>query len=303
VVLSVDESKKQTETIHRQQRYRETLEGMLAAHHSEALRERHRNAQRLLRPLKVVNPHAEQLTFVADRTRTRRDHGKYLTLIRAIALLHQYQRDIHPIDSQGQTLEYIEVTKEDIALANRLTHEVLGRTLDELPPQTRRLLTAIHRYVKERAATEQRPPGDIRFSRRELREATGWGNTQLKVHCRRLEDMEYLLIDAGGRGQPLRYRLQYDGQGEDGGTFVPGLIEMNEKPMQAHLDPERAGQNPPRSGSGRGEVGPVSGGGRTAKTPCKPGPVNGSRPASTAPAPNGASGCIKDDLHPLKCTL
>ena len=46
----------------------------------------HRNAQRLLRPLPVVNPYAEQLTFLDDKTRTRRDHEKYLTLIDAIAL-------------------------------------------------------------------------------------------------------------------------------------------------------------------------------------------------------------------------
>ena len=42
----------------------------------------HRNAQRLLRPLLVANPFARSLTFPDDRTRTRRDHVKYLTLIR-----------------------------------------------------------------------------------------------------------------------------------------------------------------------------------------------------------------------------
>jgi DNA primase len=52
--------------------------------------ELHRNAQRLLKPVHVVNPYAEQLTFLDDKTRMRRDHMKYLTLIRSIALLHQY---------------------------------------------------------------------------------------------------------------------------------------------------------------------------------------------------------------------
>ena len=40
----------------------------------------------------MVNPYANRLTFLDDRTRTRRDHEKYLTLIDTIALLHQYQR-------------------------------------------------------------------------------------------------------------------------------------------------------------------------------------------------------------------
>ena len=39
-----------------------------------------------------------------------------------------------------QAVEYVEVTADDIAQANALAHEVLGRSLDELPPQTRRLL-------------------------------------------------------------------------------------------------------------------------------------------------------------------
>ena len=86
----------------------------------------HRNAQRLLRPLLVANPFAESLTFLDDKTRTRRDHLKYLTLIRAIALLHQYQRPIKTTVHQDQAVEYIEVTLDDIAVANRLACEVLG---------------------------------------------------------------------------------------------------------------------------------------------------------------------------------
>ena len=80
------------------------------------------------------------LRFLDSQTRTRRDHMKYLTLIRSIALLHQYQRPVKTTVHHGKTIEYIEVTLEDIEMANRLAHEVLGRSLDELPPQTRRLL-------------------------------------------------------------------------------------------------------------------------------------------------------------------
>ena len=69
----------------------------------------HRNAQRLLKPLFVVNPYARELTFLDGQTRTRRDHMKYLTLIRAIALLHQYQRPRKTATHRGQALEYIEV--------------------------------------------------------------------------------------------------------------------------------------------------------------------------------------------------
>ncbi|MBV7029933.1 DNA primase, partial [Escherichia coli] len=69
-----------------------------------------------------------------------------------IALLHQYQREIKRVEHRGQVVEYIEVTREDIALANRLAHEILGRTLDEMPPQTRKLLLLIQTMVGELAA-------------------------------------------------------------------------------------------------------------------------------------------------------
>ncbi|MGU0172761.1 hypothetical protein ACVXG8_27490 [Escherichia coli] len=50
-------------------------------------------------------------------------------------------------------VEYIEVTREDIALANRLAHEILA-TLDEMPPQTRKLLLLIQTMVSEQAAAQ-----------------------------------------------------------------------------------------------------------------------------------------------------
>src|SRR5262249_54414565 len=140
LVLTVNEDREQTKAIHQVQRHKQTLAGQLDGQGREQALTLHRNAQRLLRPLMVVNPYAEQLTFADCQTRTRRDHAKYLTLIRAIALLHQYQRPICTIELQGQLVEYIEATVEDIELANQLAHELLGRSLDELPPQTRNLL-------------------------------------------------------------------------------------------------------------------------------------------------------------------
>src|SRR5690606_3067134 len=137
----------QTRAVHRIQRERQTLQGLLTRRDVSAVIKRHQNAQRLLKPLLVANPFAPDLTFRDDRTRMRRDHGKYLTLIRAIALLHQHQREIKTVVHRGQPVEYIEVTRDDIREANRLAHEVLGRTLDELSPQTRRVLERVERWV------------------------------------------------------------------------------------------------------------------------------------------------------------
>jgi DNA primase len=129
LVLTIDEGRAQTQAIHTQQRARRTLAGLHARAEREALLMLHQNAQRLLEPLAVVNPFADHLTFLDDRTRTRRDHEKYLTLIDVIALLHQHQRVVRTALHGEKTLRYIEATLDDIALANELAHEVLGRTL------------------------------------------------------------------------------------------------------------------------------------------------------------------------------
>jgi hypothetical protein len=147
LVLAVDEGREQTRAIHERQRARRTLDGLFANRERQALIALHQNAQRLLRPLDVLNPFASFLTFPDQTTRLRRDHEKYLTLIDTIAFVHQHQRPIKTAERAGQRVEYIEATLADIELANRIAHDVLGRSLDELPPQTRRLLKLIDGHV------------------------------------------------------------------------------------------------------------------------------------------------------------
>jgi DNA primase catalytic core len=226
LVLTVDEGREQTAAIHRLQRERETLAGLMRRETRSQVLATHRTAQRLLRPLAVVNPFAEQLTFLDDRTRTRRDHMKYLALIRCIALLHQYQRPVKTITHDGQSLAYVEVTLDDIAAANRLAHHVLGRCLDEMPPQTRRLLELIERLVVQRCAAAKLERSDVLFRARQVREFTGWGSSQLHVHLQRLVELEYLLAHRADHGQGFVYELVYDGAGKDGGRFLPGLLDV-----------------------------------------------------------------------------
>ena len=295
LVLTVNESREQTQAIQQRQRFEETLEGLLAGEDRREVLILHRNAQRLLKPLKVVNPYADQLTFLDDRTRTRRDHRKYLALIRTITLLHQHQREVKQVAHNDKAVEYIEVTLSDIELANELAHEVLGRTLDELPPQTRRLLSLIHEMVMSRCKVGNMSQSDYRFSRREVREHTNWGNTQLKVHLQRLEELEYLIVHRGGRGQSIVYELTYGGEGNEGAPFMMGLIDI--ECLSHGYDEKKSGVIEEKSGSSRPQVGPKSGGGRVGKNGCKPSnskvlkepKANQSKNRSTKAKNNGAS--------------
>ncbi|MFO0571940.1 MAG: CHC2 zinc finger domain-containing protein [Polyangiaceae bacterium] len=259
IVLTVDEGREQTRAIHELQREAQTLEGLLAKHDRSRIRKLHQNAQRLLRPLAVVNPHARELRFLDHQTRTRRDHTKYLGLIRAIALLHQYQRPVREVEHRGEKIRYIEASREDIALANRLAQEVLGRSLDELPPQTRRLLE----LTDELVASETKRLGldrcDYRFSRRQVREHTRWGNTQLRVHLERLVEMEYLLVHRGGRGQGFSYELLFDGRAVAADRFIAGLVDVDEPAAAASTTPTWRGSGAELAGGWRGENGPETG--------------------------------------------
>lgn len=212
LVLSVDEEKGQTQAIHKAQRFGRTVAGMLCGAEQGRIIDRHQNAQRLLRPLKVVNPFAESLSFADHATRTRRDHAKYLTLIDSIAFVHQYQRPLKTVTHAGDGIEYIEVEQRDIDLANKLGAALFSRSLTALPPQTRRLLGAIEEMSSRACKEHEISPADYRFTRRMVREHSHWGNTQLKVHLRRLTDLEYLIVHRGGLGSvtstrwPLRWR-------------------------------------------------------------------------------------------------
>ncbi len=249
LVLTVNEDREQTKAIHQAQRRRQTLPGLLARQDRQQTLTLHRNAQRLLRPLLVANPYAEHLTFLDDQTRTRRDHAKYLTLIRAIALLHQHQRPVQSIEHNGQQVEYVEVTPDDIEMANRLAHEVLGRSLDELPPQTRCLLGLIEEMVTAACQQHSQDRADYRFSRRDVREHTAWGHTQLKVHLKRLEELEYLLVHRGGRGQSFVYELLYEKPPPGQQRFLARLIDVEQ------LRQQRSGFEGEKSGSGHAKVG------------------------------------------------
>lgn len=253
VVLTVDEGREQTEAIHRLQRQKRTLEGLKLKQDKQRILALHRNAQRLLKPVAVVNPYADQLTFLSDRTRTRRDHEKYLTLIDTIALLHQYQREVHTTSHAGDELTYIEVTVADIEAANALVHEVLGRSLDELPPVTRRVLGAIVAGVK----AQPLPRESVRFSRRDVRAWTGQSDTQARAHLERLVELEYLLTHRGQRGQSFEYELLYDGAG-DNAAHLTGLIDTTtirgSRGHEAGLAGSTRPQSGPISGPTRGGV-------------------------------------------------
>ena len=234
--LTIDESSKMTAAIHKKQREADTLEGLVNRTKADVVVRKHHTAQRLLKPLAVVNPFTKYLSYPDGSLRTRRDHKKYLGLIRTIAFLFQHQRETKRVAVEGKEVEYIEVTLDDIDKANRLAHQVLGQCLDELAPPSRTLLTLIYNMVKTEAAKNKESLDQFLFNRRQIRESTNWTDWQIKAHVKQLEEMEYLHVRIGAQGKQYSYALNYKGEGGDSGKCYLNLTPVAEIRRLAELE-------------------------------------------------------------------
>ena len=229
VQLAMNESVEQTEAILEKQRLSCTLDGVLEQAESEEIRKKHHHAQRLLRPLAVVNPFVEYLTYPSGRLSCRREQRKYLSLINSIALLHQYQREVKTAKQGEAEIEYVEVELSDIALANELAEKVLSRAMDELAPPVRGMFEEIEKACRtkaEKAESEKIEPEDVQLTRREIREMTGWSDWQVRSYCQKLVEMEYLFALQAINGKPAVYRLASGGTNE--AAALRGLTSVDE---------------------------------------------------------------------------
>ena len=173
---------------------------------ASAIRTRRRRAQRLLEPLSVVIPWAEQLTFRTDQTRYRRDHAKYLSLIASVTLLHQYQRQQTERVRDGVAERCVIATLADLEVANQLASAMLAPRIESLLPQTRQLLEQLRAYVTERCAQEQVPCSTLRFSQRNCARRSGGTTARCGGSCAHLVELEYLVVYRAGRGNQKVYQ-------------------------------------------------------------------------------------------------
>lgn len=238
VFLSIDESQEMTEKILCKQRQSHTMAGMLGRLAAGKIIAKHLAAQRLLKPVRVINPYADLLTYTSKSLRARRDHMKYLNLILTISFLFQYQRPRQIMDYDGEKEEYILVTLADIERANEIAAEVLGRSLDELSPSSRKLLILIKKMcVSETGGqgTEDREKEkQKKFTRRDIREFSGWSDFQVKTHIRQLEELEYIYSLTGRKGKEYVYELVYTGGGNNNNKkFMIGLADIDEVKRKA----------------------------------------------------------------------
>ena len=128
----------------------------------------------------------------------------------------------------AEVMERIRTTFDDIRTANRLAGEVFGAALDDMAPQTRTFLRALHDWGAEQCDRRGIDQADFRFTRREVRAVTGLSAERVHVHLERLVDLEYVVVHGGGtRGGRAFYELLYGGEGENGEKFLAGLADVD----------------------------------------------------------------------------
>lgn len=210
--IFLDESEKQTERIYALQKRAHTPEGWKVDERRTSTVRRHRNAQRLLAPVRVAIPYTKQLCFPASWTRGRRDHQRLLHLIEAVTFLHQAQRERKRAEDGA---EYIEATVDDYAQAYELARAAFTQALADMPRNARLVLSHIRAMVKDACERLNVSERDYGFRRRDVREHTRLPDHQIKRAMRVLEDLEYVHVRRGGRGGSFVYRLAADPREKD----------------------------------------------------------------------------------------
>ncbi len=110
-----------------------------------------RDIQRMLKPIKVINPYAEYLELPPSVFKPRRTNAHYLQFIEVVTFYKQWQR-VKKYDQQTGE-EYIETTIDDIVEANKLIIEVLLRKSDEITGACRNYLEALKKYLHKNNQT------------------------------------------------------------------------------------------------------------------------------------------------------
>jgi hypothetical protein len=201
--LYLDETEAQTKAIFAAQRRARSLDGWRHERRKAAMLAVHHNAQRLLRPLKVIIPFVELIEFPAAWLRSRRDNDRFLSLIEGIAFLHQHQRETSEEGGAG----FIIASLDDYAIAYDLAHQVFAQAGNDAPKPVADFLAKVEGVIEAEAARQKARVEDVWFTRRMIREAIKLPDHLIKAHMRQIEDLEYVQVQRAPQGGSFRYRL------------------------------------------------------------------------------------------------
>jgi DNA-binding MarR family transcriptional regulator len=196
LLLYIDQSKEQDKRITAYQT--KSAAGEINKEREQQYRELFKNMQRVLQPIKVINPYAKYIELPEQVFKPRRTMTLLLGFIEAITFYHQYQREVKR-DENNQP--YIHTTIADIEAAFTLLKEVLFSKSDELTKAARNFLEQLKvlsaggsdsfnaRSIREQLRIN---PGNMK---RYLSELVRYGYIKSSGNRYRRGSYEYTIVD------------------------------------------------------------------------------------------------------------
>ena len=194
-LLYIDESHEQDIKIMNYQR--RASAGKLNEQEALTAAELLRNVQRILKPIKVINPYAMYLSLPLAVFKPRRTNSHYLQFIEAITFYKQHQREKQYDKETGE--EFIETTIEDIQEANELIQEVLLRKSD--------LLNGACRQFFERLKTHLKEKGESTFTNAEIRRTLRINPSNQKRYMLQLQLADLVRKSKGDKRKGYSYEV------------------------------------------------------------------------------------------------
>jgi len=194
-LLYLDESQEQDDKIMQYQR--QISSGEVNFYEQKEIQEFLQNTQRILKPIRIINRYAKNLSLPLEVFKPRRTNNHYLQFIEAITFYYQYQRKPQANKETGEI--YIETTLEDIENANRLLKEVLLRKSDELTGSCRNYLESLKSYLKANKKKQ--------FTNREIRQVLRVNPSNQKRYNLQLQLGYYIKKVEGKKATGYHYEI------------------------------------------------------------------------------------------------
>ncbi len=153
----------------------------------------------LLKSYDVVNPYADKVHLPEEAHKIRRLNGLYQSFVKAITLIHQYQRKR---DNRGRLIS----EKEDLQIAAEIMFESILLKVDELDGSLRQFYERLKKYIKAKASDHHE---SYEFGQREVRQALHVSKTQLQRYLNDLSALEYIRQSGGHINRGFNYKVLY----------------------------------------------------------------------------------------------
>ncbi len=196
-IIAVDESNEQSKkVIHYQNR---KASGQIDEQKEKQCTEFIQTLVNLLKSYDVINPYADKVHLPEEAHKIRRLNGLYQAFVKAITLMHQYQRRK---DERGRLIS----EKEDLQIAAEILFESILLKVDELDGSLRQFYERLKQYIKTKGNGHHE---SYEFGQREVRQSLHVSKTQLHRYLNDLITLEYIRQSGGHANRGFNYKVLY----------------------------------------------------------------------------------------------